>query len=233
MDCGSVLLVRMTNLQPFRGQSRQTTSVVQTGDISKQPHCAYQLFDPNTLRPLSSETALRIADLEPIMGLVAGRTVLDIGCNGGLVSAMSVRAGARRVLATDVDQTFVDATRSILVACPDSTEVRHLAFDQLGERERSDVTFFLEVYHWLVQQGMSPEAVVDILDSVTAETLVLEAPWDHSDPSVTASLTNVHYELPPLLKGLLERGFRVELRGFASYFPVEYRRGLFVCTRNR
>ena len=195
--------------------------------------CAYQRFDPLTLTPLSTETALRIEDLNRVLPLVGGRTVLDIGCNGGLVSALALRAGATSVLATDIDDNFVRESQTVLAQEPIRASVRRLSFEEHGPAERRDVVFFLEVYHWLIQQGLTPEHVADRLDQLAGEVLIVETPWDRSDPSVAASMREVDYELPPLLTALTLRGFDIELVGFASYFPADYRRGIFVAQRRQ
>ena len=195
------------------------------------PICTYQHFDPVSLAPQSVPTQRRIGDLAPLVALASGRSVLDIGCNAGLVSALALRAGARSVLSTDVDPNFVAATSSLTKHHAGQWEVRKLAFEAHSATERADVVYFLEVYHWLLHQGMSPEAVAEKLDLLTGQVLVLEAPWDATDPSVAASLKHVHYSLPPLLQALQSAGFRIELVGFASYFAAEYQRAMFRCER--
>jgi len=199
--------------------------------VSNHPICSYQDFDPVSLAARSAETERRLADLDAVIGLVAGKTVLDIGCNGGLVAALALRSGALSVVATDVNPDFVDATRDVLRHHAGTWEARVVAAGDLRRSDRAQVTFFLEVYHWLIHQGMDPEHVADILDDVTAECIVIEAPWDSRDPSVANSLKGMHYSLPELLRALGQRGFAIRLTGFATYFPAEYERPLFVCTR--
>jgi len=43
---------------------------------------------------------------------VAGRTVLDFGCGSGVVAIAAARAGARRVIACDIDPLALAATRA-------------------------------------------------------------------------------------------------------------------------
>jgi predicted nicotinamide N-methyase len=42
--------------------------------------------------------------------LVAGKTVVDLGCGGGLAGIAAARSGARRVIANDIDPVALDMT---------------------------------------------------------------------------------------------------------------------------
>src|SRR5437588_6926856 len=49
---------------------------------------------------------------------LTGKTFLDIGCGSGLHSLAALSLGAKRILATDLDENSVSATRSVLSRIP-------------------------------------------------------------------------------------------------------------------
>jgi predicted nicotinamide N-methyase len=58
--------------------------------------------------------------------LVAGKTVLDLGCGGGLPGIAAARSGARRVIANDIDPVALEITRRNSVANKVSLEINPL-----------------------------------------------------------------------------------------------------------
>jgi 2-polyprenyl-6-hydroxyphenyl methylase/3-demethylubiquinone-9 3-methyltransferase len=54
------------------------------------------------------------ADLRWLVGDIAGRSFLDIGCGSGLHSVAALRLGAKRVLAVDYDSRCVEVARAKL-----------------------------------------------------------------------------------------------------------------------
>jgi 2-polyprenyl-3-methyl-5-hydroxy-6-metoxy-1,4-benzoquinol methylase len=56
------------------------------------------------------------ADLQRLVGDIAGRTFLDIGCGSGLHSLAAARLGATRLVAVDVDGQSVATTQKVLRA---------------------------------------------------------------------------------------------------------------------
>jgi tRNA (mo5U34)-methyltransferase len=83
---------------------------------------------------------------------LAGKSVLDIGCNDGLYSFECERRGASRVLAIDnlqdprVEETFVFARETI----GSSVEWRKMSVYEIGTLgERFDLVLFMGVYYHL------------------------------------------------------------------------------------
>lgn len=78
-----------------------------------------------------------------------GRTVLDIGCNGGFYSIEMKRRGADRVLAIDVDERYLKQARFAAEVTGQPIEFRRLSvYDVAALGEKFDIVLFLGVlYH--------------------------------------------------------------------------------------
>jgi tRNA (mo5U34)-methyltransferase len=78
-----------------------------------------------------------------------GRTVLDIGCNGGFYAIEMKRRGADRVVAIDEDADYLAQARFAAEVLGQSVEFRHLSvYDVAALGERFDIVLFLGVlYH--------------------------------------------------------------------------------------
>ena len=57
--------------------------------------CAYERYDPETLEPLNEETYVRLQELGWSKADFAGRSVLDIGCNSGLLTMRASVGGGQ------------------------------------------------------------------------------------------------------------------------------------------
>ena len=78
-----------------------------------------------------------------------GRTVLDIGCNGGFYSLEMKRRGADRVLGVDFDDAYLAQARFAAEVAGLDIEFRHLSvYDVAALGERFDIVLFMGVlYH--------------------------------------------------------------------------------------
>ena len=78
-----------------------------------------------------------------------GRTVLDIGCNGGFYAIEMKRRGAARVLGVDTDETYLRQARFAAEVVGADIEFAQLSvYDVAVLAERFDVVLFLGVlYH--------------------------------------------------------------------------------------
>ena len=76
--------------------------------------------------------------------LVAGRSVLDIGCNGGFYAIEMARLGASRVLGIDEDEDYLAQARFAAEAAGAGTvELRRLSvYDIAALGERFDIRAF-------------------------------------------------------------------------------------------
>jgi tRNA (mo5U34)-methyltransferase len=78
-----------------------------------------------------------------------GKTVLDIGCNGGFYSIEMARRGAARVVGIDTDETYLAQASFAAEVTGARIELRKMSVYQVGElRERFDLVLFMGVlYH--------------------------------------------------------------------------------------
>lgn len=78
-----------------------------------------------------------------------GRTVLDIGCNGGFYAIEMKRRGADRVVAIDSSDTYLAQARFAAQVCGADIEFRKLSVYDVGALgERFDIVLFMGVlYH--------------------------------------------------------------------------------------
>lgn len=80
---------------------------------------------------------------------LSGRSVLDIGCNGGFYAIEMKRRGAKRVLGLDVDENYLAQARFAADVFGLDIEFRNLSVYDVGAiGERFDLVLFLGVlYH--------------------------------------------------------------------------------------
>ncbi len=78
-----------------------------------------------------------------------GKSVLDIGCNGGFYSIEMKRRGAERVLGIDSDRRYLRQARFAAEACDLEIEFRELSVYEVARlEERFDIVLFMGVlYH--------------------------------------------------------------------------------------
>jgi 2-polyprenyl-3-methyl-5-hydroxy-6-metoxy-1,4-benzoquinol methylase len=188
-----------------------------------RPICVYQDFDPDSLQPANEATRRRIDELSILRDNVRGKSVLDIGCNAGLVSLLCARWGAARVTAVDVNEPNVTALATLSRRHDLKIEARVAAFSALTpERDRADVVLMLEVIHWLVAQGHPLKSVIAHLSELTRTMLVIETPWSVDEPSIVqqTKLTAHDYGMDLILQNLLDHFKTVEVVHFSTYFAA-------------
>ena len=104
---------------------------------------------------------------------LSGRTVLDIGCNGGFYSIEMKRRGAERVVAVDTDERYLAQARFAAEVAGTDIEFRTMSVYELPSlEERFDVVLFMGVLYHL----RHPLLALDILhDCVTRDLLVFQS----------------------------------------------------------
>ena len=99
-----------------------------------------------------------------------GRTVLDIGCNGGFFSIEMKRRGAERVVGVDFDQDYLDQARFAAEVCGLDIEFRRLSvYDVAALGERFDVVLFMGVFYHL----RHPLLALDLIHEHVAKDLLV------------------------------------------------------------
>jgi tRNA (mo5U34)-methyltransferase len=102
-----------------------------------------------------------------------GRTVLDIGCNGGFYSIEMKRRGADRVLGVDWDERYLNQARFAAEVSGVDIEFQQLSVYDVGSlRERFDLVLFMGVLYHL----RHPLLALDLLhEHVTRDLLVFQS----------------------------------------------------------
>ena len=104
---------------------------------------------------------------------LAGRTVLDIGCNAGFYSIEMKRRGAARVLGIDSDDEYLNQARFAAEVNGLDIEFRNLSvYDVALLGEKFDVVLFMGVFYHL----RHPLLALDLIyEHVTRDTLVFQS----------------------------------------------------------
>lgn len=101
---------------------------------------------------------------------LTGKTVLDLGCNGGFFSLEMKRRGAARVVAVDHDPRYLAQARLAAEVCGLELELRQLSvYDVAALGERFDVVLFMGVLYHL----RHPLLALDLLRAHVAKDLLV------------------------------------------------------------
>lgn len=101
---------------------------------------------------------------------LTGKTVLDIGCNGGFYAIEMKRRGAERVLGIDFDQDYLAQARFAAEVTGQSIEFRQMSVYDVGRLgERFDLVIFMGVLYHL----RHPLLALDIIHEQVAGDLLL------------------------------------------------------------
>ncbi len=186
--------------------------------------CAYERYDPNTLDPINGETFVRLQELGWRSEDFSGKTVLDIGCNSGLLTMYAVRLGAARVHACDVQPLLVQFVAQVVENRKLPVKVTKTAFNDLRpDQDKADIVLFMEVLHWAVSQGVELRRVIQQLAELTGEVLYIEFPWSVKEPSIQkqTKLTEERYSAEAVLDELTRHFSDVRVVRFMRYFGFE------------
>ncbi len=112
-----------------------------------------------------------------------GRTVLDIGCNGGFFSLEMKRRGADRVVAIDHDEDYLAQARFAAQVEGLSIEFRRLSvYDVAALGETFDIVFFIGVFYHL----RHPLLALDLVHEHVARDLLVFQTLQRGHTEVTA-----------------------------------------------
>lgn len=101
---------------------------------------------------------------------MTGKTVLDIGCNGGFYSLEMKRRGAYRVLGIDTDDHYLAQARFAAEVSEMDIEFRRMSVWEVGElNEKFDLVIFMGVLYHL----RHPLLALDLIHEHVASDLLL------------------------------------------------------------
>lgn len=110
-----------------------------------------------------------------------GRSVLDIGCNGGFYSIEMKKRGADRVLGIDYDEDYLAQARFAAEVSGVDIEFRKLSvYDVATLRERFDVVLFMGVLYHL----RHPLLALDLIHDHVAGDLMVYQSMQRGSPQV-------------------------------------------------
>jgi tRNA (mo5U34)-methyltransferase len=104
---------------------------------------------------------------------LTGKSVLDIGCNGGFYAIEMKRRGAARVVAIDSDERYLAQARFAAEVSDANIEFHEMSVYEVGQlREKFDVVLFMGVLYHL----RHPLLALDVLRrDVTGDKLVFQS----------------------------------------------------------
>lgn len=104
---------------------------------------------------------------------LTGKSVLDIGCNGGFYSMEMKRRGAARVLGIDFDDRYLAQARLAAEVRGHDIEFRKLSVYEVGHlREQFDLVIFMGVFYHL----RHPLLALDLIhEHVTRDMLLFQS----------------------------------------------------------
>ncbi|QFU17629.1 TIGR04290 family methyltransferase [Microvirga thermotolerans] len=101
---------------------------------------------------------------------LSGKSVLDIGCNGGFYSIEMKKRGASRVLGIDFDETYLEQARFAAQQTGHDIEFRKLSVYDVGSLgEKFDVVLFMGVLYHL----RHPLLALDLIHEHVAKDLLV------------------------------------------------------------
>ncbi len=183
--------------------------------------CAYEVYDPKTLMPGNESTFVRLMELGWKDTEFSGRRVLDIGANTGILSLRAHQLGASSVQAVDVQAPLVEFFASVVARHKLPITVERRSFAQLDQaKDAADIVLFMEVLHWIVDQGGNVPDTIAKLAALTHDTLYLETPWDIHEPSIASKgiITEERYNIELILRELSRHFTDVQVVRFMTYF---------------
>jgi tRNA (mo5U34)-methyltransferase len=121
---------------------------------------------------------------------LAGKSVLDIGCNAGFYSIEMKRRGAERVLGIDFDDEYLAQARFAAGVTGSDIEFRKLSVYDVGALgERFDVVLFMGVLYHL----RHPLLALDLIHEHVAKDLLVFQSMQRGSKEVESIAENPHF----------------------------------------
>ena len=111
-----------------------TESNVDPVELEKFSHLAHRWWDPNSeFKPLHDINPLRLDYIDKIAGL-NGKTVLDVGCGGGILSESMAALGAH-VTGIDMGEKPLKVAKLHLLETGQKVDYRHISVENLAQEQ--------------------------------------------------------------------------------------------------
>ncbi len=106
-------------------------------ELAKFSELAHRWWDPHSeFKPLHQINPLRLEWIERVVGGFAGKSVLDVGCGGGILAESVARRGAAKVLGIDLAlKPLRVAQLHAMEAGVDNIDYREVAAEALAEEQ--------------------------------------------------------------------------------------------------
>ncbi len=106
-------------------------------ELAKFSELAHRWWDPHSeFKPLHQINPLRLEWIERVVGGFAGKSVLDVGCGGGILAEAVARRGAASVLGIDLAiKPLRVAQLHAMEAGVDNVDYREIAAEALAEEQ--------------------------------------------------------------------------------------------------
>lgn len=173
-------------------------------ELAKFSDLAHRWWDPESeFRPLHQINPLRLEWIDSLAG-VAGRTVLDVGCGGGILAEAMARRGAQQVLGIDLAlKPLRVAQLHALEAGVGNVQYREIAAEALAAEQPA--TYDIVTCMEMLEHVPDPSAIVR-----ACSTLVKPGGWvffstlNRNPKSFLFAIVGAEYVLQLLPKGTHE-----------------------------
>jgi 2-polyprenyl-3-methyl-5-hydroxy-6-metoxy-1,4-benzoquinol methylase len=156
-----------TDIDAMRSRIRELSPWYQNVELG--PGLATKLVDPNAIHPDEDTPGPLWREIAPRLPPLAGKLVLDIGCNAGYMSFECKKLGAEYVLGIDDDSSaptsFIDQAEFCRDVLGLDVEFRRLSFMDLEPERPFDVVLFCGVLYHLQNWADGLDKVVELVVS--------------------------------------------------------------------
>jgi 2-polyprenyl-6-hydroxyphenyl methylase/3-demethylubiquinone-9 3-methyltransferase len=178
---------------------------VDTDEIQKFAKLAARWWDPSgEMAPLHVINPVRLRYIDQAVGGLAGKSVLDVGCGGGILTEALARAGAR-VLGIDMAEASIDVAREHAQEHHVSADYRVVAAETLAaERPASfDIVCCLEMLEHVPDPAQTVDACARL---VRPEGTVVFSTINRNAKSYALMIVAAEYVLRLLPRGTHDYG---------------------------
>src|SRR5262245_13869656 len=129
--------------------------------------------------------------IQPFVGDLSGKTVLDIGCNAGFFAMRMKERGASRVVGIDTDPTVLRQARFLSDRFGLDLELQQLSAYDIVELGHFDIVLCLGVLYLLRHPLLALDNIAHICRERLFAQMVLRVTGDEFDPAPDCDLAEV------------------------------------------